>query len=57
MYINFVNNRKFLGYEALNDTRCGIKLVLISDSTVLIIRNFPSNVNHKTKRVKKVLWR
>jgi hypothetical protein len=51
MYINFINDRKSLGYEALTDTRCGIKLVLISDSTVLLIRNFPSNVNHKTKRV------
>ena len=51
MYSNFINDRKSLGYEALNDTRCGIKLVLISDSTVLLIRNFPSNVNHKTKRV------
>ena len=29
----------------------GIKLMLISDSTVLLIKNFPSNVNHKTKRV------
>jgi hypothetical protein len=51
MYINFINDRKSLGYEALNDTRCGIKLVLISDSTVLLIRNFHYNVNHKTKRV------
>ena len=51
MYPNFIEDRKALGYEVLNDTSCVIKLVLITDSTVLLIRNLPSNVNHKTKRV------
>jgi len=51
MYPNFIEDRKSLGYEVLNDTSCGIKLVQITDSTVLLIRNLPSNVNHKTKRV------
>ncbi len=41
-------NQKALGYEVLNDTSCGMKLVLISDSTILLFRNFPSNGNHKT---------
>ena len=36
MYPNYIEDRKALGYEALNDTRCGIKLVLITDSTVLL---------------------
>ena len=51
MYPNFIEDRKSLGYEVLNHTSCGIKLVQITDSTVLLIRNLPSNVNHKTKRV------
>ena len=51
MYPNFIEDRKSLGYEVLNDTSYGIKLVQITDSTVLLIRNLPSNVNHKTKRV------
>jgi hypothetical protein len=51
MYIGYLHDRKLLGYPALKDTSCGIKLVLITDSTVLLIRNLPSNVNHTTKRV------
>ena len=34
MYPNFLSDRKYLGYEVLRDTSCGIKLVLIVDSTV-----------------------
>ena len=51
MYVNYVNDRKQLGYKAVKDTNCCIKLVLITESTVLLIRNLPSKVNHKTKRV------
>lgn len=51
MYVNYVNDRKQLGYKVVKDTNDGIKLVLITESTVLLIRNLPSNVNHKTKRV------
>jgi hypothetical protein len=51
MYPNYIKNRKALGYKVLNDTSCGMRLVLITDSTVILIRNFPSNVTHKTKRV------
>ena len=50
MYPNYIEDRKALGYEVLNDTSCGIKLVLITDSTVRLIRNFPSNVKSKSKR-------
>ncbi len=32
MYIGYLDDRKLLGYPALKDTRCGIKLVFISDS-------------------------
>jgi hypothetical protein len=48
--VNSVNDIKELGYKAVKDTNCGmkIKLVLITESTVLLIR---SKVNHKTKRV------
>ena len=51
MYPNYINDRKALGYAVLEDNRCGIKLVLITDSSVLFIRDLPSNVNHKTQRV------
>lgn len=43
MYPNFSEDRKSLGYELINDTSCGIKLVLITDSTVQLIKNLPSN--------------
>ena len=51
MYPNFIEDRKALDYEVHNDTSCGIKLVLITDSTVLLIRNLPPNVKRKTKRL------
>lgn len=40
MYPNYLEDRKSLGYEALIDTSCDRQLVLITDSTVLIIKNF-----------------
>ena len=66
MYINFVEDRKALGYEVLRDTSCGMKLVLIIDSTVprlltpskfkrqavyVFVRKLPSKVNRKSKIV------
>ena len=58
MYINFIEDRKALGYEVLRDTSCGIKLVLIVDSTVPRLlkpskckRQFVSKLNRKSKRV------
>ena len=32
MYIGYLDDRKLLGYPALKDTRCDIKLVFINDS-------------------------
>nr|AHI51277.1 hypothetical protein [Cylindrotheca closterium] len=62
MYINFIEDRKALGYEVLRDTSCGIKLVLIVDSTVprllkpskckrQFIKKLPSKLNRKSKKV------
>ena len=34
MYLNFIQDRKTLGYQVLNDTACGLKLVLVTDSIV-----------------------
>jgi hypothetical protein len=51
MYIGYLHDRKLLGYPALKDTSCGIKLVLITDSTVLLIRNLPLNVKSKSERI------
>jgi hypothetical protein len=53
MYVSFVNDRKQLGYKAVKDTNCvmKIKLVLTTKSNFLLIKNIPSKVNYKTKRV------
>lgn len=66
MYINFIYDRKALGYEVLRDTSYGMKLVLIIDSTVprlltpskfkryavyVFVRKLSSKVNRKSKRV------
>ena len=40
-----------LGYECLTDTLCGNQLVLITDSSVLLIRNHILNVKRKSKRI------
>jgi len=55
MYLGYLQDRKLLGYPALKDTSCGIKLVLITDQTVLLIRNLPSNVKGKSKRIMVVI--
>lgn len=66
MYINFIEDQKALGYEVLRDTSCGMKLVLIIDSTVprlltsskfkrqavyVFVRKLSSKVNRNSKRV------
>jgi hypothetical protein len=56
MYIGYLQDRKLLGYPALKDTSCGIILVLITDSTVLLIRNISSNVKGKSKRIMVVIF-
>ena len=66
MYPNFISDRKNLGYEVLRDTSCGIKLVLIFDSTVprllkpskckrQFVNKLSSKLNPKSKRVIVVL--
>ena len=47
MYINFVNDRKSLGYECLIDTQCGNRLVLITDSSVVFVKNVRLNGKRK----------
>ena len=51
MYVMYVNDRKQLGYKVVKDTNDGIKLVLIADSTVLLIRNLSLNLKGKSKRI------
>ena len=51
MYPNYLNDRKRLGYNAVKDTNCGIKLVLITDSTVQFISNLPVNVKIKSEKI------
>lgn len=51
MYVNYVNNMRQLKYNDVKDNDCGIGLVVIVQPTVLLIRNLPSKVNRKTKRV------
>jgi len=55
MYVGYLQDRKLVGYPALKDTSCGIKLVLITDQTVLLIRNLSSNVKGKSKRIMVVI--
>lgn len=38
MYVNYLQDRKILGYEALNDTKCGTELMEIIDSTALFVK-------------------
>ena len=49
MYVNFVNDRKSLGYECLIDTQCGNRLVLITDSSVVFVKHLSLNVKRKAK--------
>jgi len=51
MSINFVNDRKSLGYECLIDTQCGNRLVLITDSSVVFVKNVILNGKRKSKRI------
>ena len=47
MYINYVNDRKSLGYKCLLDTQCGNRLVLITDSSVGFVKNVTLNGKRK----------
>ena len=51
MYINFVSDRKYLEYSCLIDTQCGNRLVLITDSSVVFIKNITLNGKRKAKRL------
>ena len=51
MYLNFVNDRRLIGYKVVKDTNDGIKLVLITDRAVILIRNLSLNLNGKSKRI------
>lgn len=47
MYINYVNDRKSLGYKCLVDTQCGNRLVLITYSSVVFVKNVTLNGKRK----------
>ena len=47
MYPNYIEDRKALGYEALIDTTCDKSLALITDSTVLFVKNVRLNGKRK----------
>ena len=51
MFIGYLNTRKELGYECLIDTQCGNRLVLITDSSIVFIKNVPLNGKSKAKRL------
>lgn len=48
MYPNYRQYRKLSGYECLSDTSCGNRLVLITDSGILFVKNVTSNGNRNT---------
>jgi hypothetical protein len=39
MYPNYIEDRKSLGYECFIDTQCGNRLVLITDSSFVFVKN------------------
>ena len=47
MYPNYIEDRRALGYEALIDTKCSKSLALITDSTVLFVKNVSLNGKRK----------
>ena len=51
MYINFVNDRKDLGYSCLIDSQCGNRLVLITDSSVVSVKNITLKGKRKAERI------
>jgi hypothetical protein len=51
VHVNFVNDRKELGYKVVKDKNCGIELVSITKSNVLLIRNISLNLKGKSKRI------
>lgn len=46
MYINYLQDRKLFNYSVSRDGSCGIKLVFITNFTVLIIRNILINIKN-----------
>lgn len=46
-----MNDRKYLEYSCLIDTPCGNRLVLITDSSVVFIKNITLNGRHQAKRL------
>ena len=51
MYTNYRNDRKSLGYKCLMDTQCGNRLMLITDSSVVFVKNVTLNLKTKSKRI------
>ena len=47
MYINYVNDRKSLGYKCLVDTQCGNRLVSITYPSVVFVKNVTLNGKRK----------
>ena len=50
MYPNYIEDRRALGYEALIDTKCSKSLALITDSTVLFVKNVSLNGSYRGER-------
>ena len=48
MYINFLEDRKLLGYEMYKDIKCGIKLVRITGNIFISVKTFLFKVDKKT---------
>ena len=50
MYVNYLQDRKCLGYTCLHDSSCGSALVIITNSAILFIKDIPVKVVTKTKK-------
>ena len=51
MYLNYIKDRKSLGYKCLLDTQCVNGLVLRTDSSFVFIKNVTLNLKTKSKRI------
>lgn len=51
MYINYLQDRKNLGYLVIKDQVCGNQLVRISDSIVLVIKDCSLHLIEKDRPI------
>ena len=51
MYLNYLPDRKYLGYKCLVDTQCGNQLVLVLDSSFVFVKMVSLSGKQKANRL------